>query len=42
MNTEAVHRRPDKVIVYLYHRTECVDVDYLLLQRAPTSNAGSI
>ena len=42
MSTEVVHRRPDKVIVYVYHRTECAGVDYLLLQRAPISNAGSI
>lgn len=42
MSTELVYRRPDKVIVYLYRRLPFGDVEYLLLQRAPTSNAGSI
>lgn len=42
MSTEGVYRRPDKVIVYLYRRLPTGEVEYLLLQRAPTSNAGSI
>ena len=41
--TEAVYRRPDKVIVYLYLRVaSSEEVEYLLLQRAPASHAGSI
>ena len=42
MSTELVHRRPDKVIVYLYRRLASGGVEYLLLRRAPMSNAGSI
>ena len=37
-----VYRRPDKIIVYLYRRTETGQIEYLLLQRAPTGKAGAI
>jgi len=36
------YRRPDKVIVYLYRRTTPGEIEYLLLQRTRTSNAGQI
>jgi 8-oxo-dGTP pyrophosphatase MutT (NUDIX family) len=41
MNDRA-YRRPDKVIVYLYRRDINGGPEYLLLQRAPSGNAGSI
>jgi 8-oxo-dGTP pyrophosphatase MutT (NUDIX family) len=36
------YRRPDKIIVYLYRRPEPDQIEYLLLQRAPTGRAGPI
>jgi 8-oxo-dGTP pyrophosphatase MutT (NUDIX family) len=42
MSNERVYRRPEKVIVYLYRCLPFGGAEYLLLQRAPTSNAGSI
>jgi 8-oxo-dGTP pyrophosphatase MutT (NUDIX family) len=39
---EPAYRRPDKVIVYLYRRQDPAEPEYLLLQRAAVSNAGSI
>jgi dATP pyrophosphohydrolase len=35
-------RRPDKIIIYLYRRTDSSDLEYLLLQRAPTGRSGPI
>ncbi len=39
---ERTYRRPDKVIVYLYRRLQMGQVEYLLMQRAPSARAGSI
>jgi 8-oxo-dGTP pyrophosphatase MutT (NUDIX family) len=41
MDNEAF-RRPDKIIVYLYRRTNPSGVEYLLLQRTPAGRSGSI
>jgi 8-oxo-dGTP pyrophosphatase MutT (NUDIX family) len=41
MNTSP-YRRPEKVLIYLYRRTANRGVEYLLLRREPSGNAGSI
>ncbi len=36
------YRRPEKIIIYLYRRTQTGEIEFLLLQRASESRSGTI
>ena len=36
------YRRPEKIIIYLYRRTQTSKIEFLLLQRAPEARSGTI